>query len=171
MDQAIRKALAPVPADRFAGMAEFARRLRGGRRASNGAKARGRDTVSRSRAETREFAAAAGPSAASAGSLSAAPSSLSSVGILIGLGVLFAWRRAKPGSAPAKGAALAVLPFENLGAPEDGYFADGLTDEVRGKLIALPGLQVTARSSSVEYKGTRKSPCSRSGASWAWITS
>ena len=29
---------------------------------------------------------------------------------------------------------LAVLPFENLGRPEDAYFADGITDEIRGKL-------------------------------------
>ena len=25
---------------------------------------------------------------------------------------------------------IAVLPFENLGAPEDDYFADGMSDEV-----------------------------------------
>ena len=43
---------------------------------------------------------------------------------------------------------LAVLPFENLGGADDEYFADGVTDEVRGKLAALPGLQVTARGSS-----------------------
>ena len=35
---------------------------------------------------------------------------------------------------------LAVLPFENLGDADDEYFADGVTDEVRGKLAALPGL-------------------------------
>ena len=29
---------------------------------------------------------------------------------------------------------VAVLPFENLGAPEDDYFADGVADAVRGKL-------------------------------------
>ena len=51
-----------------------------------------------------------------------------------------------------------MLPFENLGAPEDEYFADGVTDAVRGKLAALPGLQVTARSSSSQYKKTLKTP-------------
>jgi TolB-like protein len=51
---------------------------------------------------------------------------------------------------------LAVLPFENLGRPEDEYFADGVTDEVRGKLAALPGLEVIARASSSEYKRTAK---------------
>ena len=37
-------------------------------------------------------------------------------------------------------AAIAVLPFENLGSPEDDYFADGIADEVRAKLTALPSL-------------------------------
>ncbi len=52
---------------------------------------------------------------------------------------------------------LAVLPFENLGAPEDEYFADGISDEVRGKLAALPGLEVIATGSSSEYKKSAKS--------------
>ncbi len=53
---------------------------------------------------------------------------------------------------------VAVLPFENLGAPEDDYFADGIADEIRGKLTSLPGLQVIARSSSTPYKKTTKTP-------------
>ena len=62
----------------------------------------------------------------------------------------------------AKGAGgvkrVAVLPFENLGAPEDDYFADGVADEIRGKLTSLPGLQVIARGSSTPYKKTTKTP-------------
>ena len=53
---------------------------------------------------------------------------------------------------------VAVLPFENLGAPEDDYFADGVADEIRGKLTSLPGLQVIARGSSTPYKKTTKTP-------------
>jgi TolB-like protein/tetratricopeptide (TPR) repeat protein len=53
---------------------------------------------------------------------------------------------------------LAVLPFENLGSADDAYFADGIADQVRGKLTALTGLQITARSSSVQYRATTKSP-------------
>jgi serine/threonine-protein kinase len=53
---------------------------------------------------------------------------------------------------------LAVLPFENLGPSDNAYFADGVTDAVRGKLTALAGFQVTARSSSAQYQGTSKSP-------------
>ncbi len=53
---------------------------------------------------------------------------------------------------------VAVLPFENLGAPEDDYFADGIADEVRGKLTSVPGLEVIARGSSTPYKKTTKTP-------------
>ena len=52
---------------------------------------------------------------------------------------------------------LAVLPFENLGAKEDAFVVDGMADEVRGKLASLPGLQVIARSSSGQYRGSSKS--------------
>ena len=51
-----------------------------------------------------------------------------------------------------------MLPFENLGAAEDEYFADGIADEVRGKLTLLPGLQVIARGSSTPYRKTTKTP-------------
>ena len=53
---------------------------------------------------------------------------------------------------------LAVLPFENRGAAEDAYFVDGITDQVRGKLMSLAGFQVIARTSSDAYKGSTKSP-------------
>ena len=53
---------------------------------------------------------------------------------------------------------LAVLPFENLGDSADAYFADGITDEVRGKLSQVSGLAVIARASSNEYRKTTKAP-------------
>jgi TolB-like protein/thioredoxin-like negative regulator of GroEL len=53
---------------------------------------------------------------------------------------------------------MAVLPFENLGSPEDDYFADGIADEIRGKLTALRGVEVIARGSSTPYKKTTKTP-------------
>lgn len=55
---------------------------------------------------------------------------------------------------------LAVLPFENLdGNPEQEYFADGLTEEMIAQLGRLDPkrLGVIARTSSNQYKGTKKS--------------
>jgi eukaryotic-like serine/threonine-protein kinase len=80
------------------------------------------------------------------------------LGLLVGLGVLFAWRRSHVDEAPTAGGPkrLAVLPFDNQGAREDEYFADGITDEIRGKLATLPGLQVTASRSAATYKGSSK---------------
>jgi serine/threonine-protein kinase len=82
------------------------------------------------------------------------------LGFVIGLGVLFAWRRTHAGEsgATAGGKVLAVLPFENQGAVQDEYFADGVTDAVRGKLAAVPGLEVIARGSSAPYKKSTKTP-------------
>ncbi|HEX5962524.1 MAG TPA: tetratricopeptide repeat protein, partial [Gemmatimonadales bacterium] len=82
------------------------------------------------------------------------------LGLLIGLGVLFAWRRthSNEDAGWASGKVLAVLPFENQGAAQDEYFADGVTDAVRGKLAAVPGVQVIAGGSSAPYKKTNKPP-------------
>ena len=55
------------------------------------------------------------------------------------------------------GIRLAILPFENRGAPDDAYLADGIADEIRGKLTGLPNFRVTARTSSDQYRQTSKS--------------
>ncbi len=51
---------------------------------------------------------------------------------------------------------LAVLPFENLGAPEDDYFADGITEEITARLAGIRELGVIARTSAMQYKDTGK---------------
>jgi len=44
---------------------------------------------------------------------------------------------------------IAVLPFENLSDDvEDEYFAEGMSDEIRGLLAKIPGLRVIGRKSS-----------------------
>jgi len=52
---------------------------------------------------------------------------------------------------------LVVLPFENLGAAEDEYFADGVTEEITSRLSEIPDLGVISRTSAVQYKDTEKS--------------
>ena len=51
-----------------------------------------------------------------------------------------------------------VLPLENLsGNPAEEYFADGITDALIGDLAHIRGLHVISRTSSMHYKGTKKS--------------
>src|SRR5208282_3397314 len=53
---------------------------------------------------------------------------------------------------------IAVLPFANLSSnPEDGYFADGMTEEVITSLSGVRQLAVIARTSIMKYKGSQKS--------------
>jgi eukaryotic-like serine/threonine-protein kinase len=82
------------------------------------------------------------------------------LGLAIGGGALFAWRSHTQTAAPGESGAirLAVLPFENVGDTSDAYFADGVTDAVRGKLTGLPGIEVIGSASSAQYRKTTKSP-------------
>ena len=51
-----------------------------------------------------------------------------------------------------------VLPLENLsGDASEEYFADGMTDALIGDLAQIGGLHVISRTSSMHYKGTKKS--------------
>ncbi len=52
---------------------------------------------------------------------------------------------------------IVVLPFENLGAAVDEYFAGGMTDEIRSRLTALQDLRVISRTSSMQYKDVQPS--------------
>jgi serine/threonine-protein kinase len=46
---------------------------------------------------------------------------------------------------------MAVLPFEDRGAPTDEIFADGMAEEIRKRLAGLSGLDVIAYYSSQKY--------------------
>ena len=78
--------------------------------------------------------------------------------VLAVAGVFLLRRANKPAGTAGGVPRLAVLPFENLGAPEDDYFADGVADAIRGKLTSVPGLEVIARGSSTPYRKTTKTP-------------
>jgi eukaryotic-like serine/threonine-protein kinase len=52
---------------------------------------------------------------------------------------------------------IAVLPFVNVsGAPDDEYFADGLTDELITALNRIPSLRVASRTAVFAVKGSNK---------------
>lgn len=140
MERATEKALAKTPADRFGSAGEFARAL--------SAPAPEQETFfGRSRIVSAVIVAAA----------------VAVIGVGLWIAREKSNRSALTGttfkdtvSPPA--VRLAVLPFENLGRPEDAYFVDGVADELRGKLAALPGVEVIARASSNEYRRTSKRP-------------
>jgi serine/threonine-protein kinase len=138
VERAVARALARVPTDRFASTAELARAL--------------------------DQPPAASTSTAVAPKTRSRPAQRSllllGLGVLIGVGVLFAWARSRQGEATGPGgvARVAVLPFDNLAGSDKAYFAEGITDEIRGKLATVGGLQVTARTSSAQYAGTSKRP-------------
>ncbi len=52
---------------------------------------------------------------------------------------------------------IVVLPFENLGPPEDEYFAAGMTEEITSRLAVVSGLGVISRTSAFQYDRTGKS--------------
>ncbi len=79
---------------------------------------------------------------------------LFAVVILAGLSILYFGRLGA--ARPTKQLTLAVLPFENLGAPEDEYFADGLTEEITSRIASLQGLGVISRTSAMRYKNTQQ---------------
>ena len=79
---------------------------------------------------------------------------VAAVAALLVLSAAVLWRWVSHASESTGPHRLAVLPFENLGDSADAYFADGVTDEIRGKLAAMPGLEVVAGLSSNEYRGT-----------------
>jgi TolB-like protein/Flp pilus assembly protein TadD len=104
------------------------------------------------------MAGAAPPRMRKTGIRAALVASVVATALALGAGV-FLFRRSHETPTETVGVQrVAVLPFENLGAPEDDYFADGIADEVRGKLTSIPGLQVIARASSTPYKKTAKTP-------------
>ena len=64
-----------------------------------------------------------------------------------------------PAATAAKGVKrVAIMPFTNQGTAEDAYFADGIVDEVRGKLAKVGELTVIASSSANQYRNTTKTP-------------
>jgi serine/threonine-protein kinase len=142
VDYALVRALARVPADRFATAEQFAQALNvpdmmgGGR--ERAAPTRRRATEGR---HWRVRLAAAGAS-------------------LLLAAAAAAWR--VPGAPVAEAAPsptrtmIVVLPFKNLGRPEDGYFADGVTEEIASRLASRQGLGIISRTTSDRYRNSTK---------------
>lgn len=138
LDAAVLKALALKPHDRFPTISDFAR------------------AVAPNVTTPSPFSTASRPAVAPRSRRSTMIAAV--VGVVALLGGTAAWwagGRSPRAEGPVR---VAVLPLENLGNAADAYFADGMSDELRAKLVNLPGVQVIARASSIRFAGSTKSP-------------
>jgi eukaryotic-like serine/threonine-protein kinase len=140
LDSVVRRALARLPADRFDSPLEFA--------------------IAAARAVTPDLTAR--PGAAEAGARPwrrRAVAGVLAAGVLVlALVVIVGLLRQMGGRSPAAGertdtraATIAVLPFENLGPPDQEYFATGMTDEITSRLDGVSGLAVVPRRAAQRY--------------------
>ncbi len=84
------------------------------------------------------------------------------LGIVAALAIIVAawswWGRPSPEAALGE-KSIAVLPFINISrTEEDEIFSDGITDDILTHLCKIGDLNVIARTSSMQYKGTDKRP-------------
>jgi serine/threonine-protein kinase len=134
LEQAIRRSLAKLPADRFNTAAEFAQAVeRGG---------------------TLDAPAPPARRGWKARAVRSAPLVLGAL-ILAGIGGTLWLRRAPERPEPAPAVAgprtVAVLPFENLGPAENAYFPAGIADESSSRLSSVRGLSVVPRRAAERY--------------------
>ena len=131
VDQAIGRALAKSPADRFPSCGAFAKAM-----------VAEPDGIRSGRPGARRALVIA-----AAGTLAAAAL----------IGWLALGRHEPAGSpSPSRAKSIAVLPLVNVGGDStQEYFADGMADELANALGKLPGLKVAARTSSYAFKGRR----------------
>jgi len=79
------------------------------------------------------------------------------IALLLALNLPSLHHRVQRTTTPLKIRSLAVLPLENLsGDSAQEYFVDGMTEELITDLGKIAGLRVISRTSSMHYKGTRK---------------
>jgi TolB-like protein/class 3 adenylate cyclase/lipoprotein NlpI len=75
------------------------------------------------------------------------------LGVIIGAGFFFLRRPGQSASSVAENS-IAVLPFVDMSQAKDqGYFSDGISEELLNLLAKVPQLKVAARTSSFSFKG------------------
>ena len=83
---------------------------------------------------------------------------LSGVAVLALIAVTYVMLWGRAGHTQPKITSLAVLPLNNLsGDPAQQYFADGMTEELIGRLSMIRGLRVVSRTSVMRFKDTHMS--------------
>ena len=119
--QAVQRALARSPADRFTSTREFATALTSG-----------------------AGVAMPKPAARPSAPIVRRRTVIAIAVVVAGLAGVWAWR-AKAGSHATSAATIAVLPFDNLGQPDKDYFAAGMTEEITARLGSVSGLGLVPR--------------------------
>ena len=140
LDDAVMRALAKAPTDRFQSARAFADALT----ASEGS-------------TTHDVAPSAGRRKhAIAVAVVGAVVVLGVVGAYV-TGMLGGTRRSVSGDAPAVIRSIAVLPLDNYsGDSTQDYFAEGMTDELTTALATISQLRVTSRGSAMQFQGKRR---------------
>jgi TolB-like protein/Flp pilus assembly protein TadD len=129
VERVIETALAKAPNDRFATTTEFLQRL------SDGLQTPPHPTAPAARPRRWQRTALVGGAA-----------------VLLTVAAAVLLRNGAPDDAlPGRAPMLAVLPLENLGQPDDQYFAEGMTDEITTRLGQISGLSVISRTSALQY--------------------
>jgi serine/threonine-protein kinase len=142
VDTAVMKALAKTPADRYATAGAMVTAL-----------------VAAENQTRSGITPVAGSTGGARGGFKPWQLALAAAAVLV-IGV-FGTRAFSGGGSAAAGVSagrqsVAVLPFINQGTADDAYFADGIADEVRGKLAKLGQFTVIASASANQYRETTK---------------
>jgi len=148
LERVVLTALAPIPADRFATSGQFAQALAAGAAGMTSSPTIAPPAAS---AETR-----VAPAAHRRGPVPAWLTFLLGLLVTATMGMLI-WQRSRRTAEEPGTKMLAVLPFKNMGATGDQYFADGLTEEITSRLAGISDLGVVSRTSTDPYKGSNKS--------------
>ena len=174
VEQAVARAMAKSPADRFPTAADFARALEtilaagggstGGASIGGGAAPTPTPRPTAGAAPTPPRTSFALPWASlPRGSSASGPTGAAVAGV--GSGAYGAAPAAGTATPPPEGRgvvvppSIAVLPFANLSPdPENEFFADGMTEEIVNALVQLRTVRVAARMSSFVFKGKHPEP-------------
>jgi serine/threonine-protein kinase len=84
---------------------------------------------------------------------------IAAIVVLALLALAVAWwalHREETGPTEQERPIVAVLPFENLGSPDEEYFAAGITDEITSRLALIEGLGVISNTSARVYAKSEK---------------
>ncbi|HEX4934656.1 MAG TPA: serine/threonine-protein kinase, partial [Gemmatimonadaceae bacterium] len=160
LEDVVRRALSKIPADRFASVGEFGEMLRSVRR-----EATREEMIVPPGSVPRIPPGGAATQHTSGAQATTVPSTSPpwrrllpwAAALLVAAGALgAAWWRAGAGAGGDDRTRVVVLPFRNVGAAEDAYFVDGITEEITSRLSSVHALGVIARTSANQYRNSDK---------------